>query len=158
MDDHSQLCIILKSDDFKDDEDPSLISIHTLLMWGLLLCPGDKAMKTRVLYDVLQDNLQTFISAIDKDFLRNFDKLIVLATIVPYKYVYSFGIDIKYTHETVNQDLIEEIRDKFLDDIFDTKAKLYRNDYLKLVQLKASWIYNSTEIRRRVSKMITEKK
>ena len=51
--DDSLLCRILRSNEFKDDEDPSLISIHTLITWGLILCPGLPQMKTRVLYDVL---------------------------------------------------------------------------------------------------------
>ena len=80
--------------------------------------------------------------------------MIKLATIVPYSYTYSFGNDIKFTITTINDDLIEDIRERFLDDVFDVKAKLLRKDYMKLVQKKGTWIYDSREIRNRVGQMI----
>ena len=83
--------------------------------------------------------------------------MIKLATIVPYSYTYSFGNDIKYNNETINEDLIDEIRERFLDDVFDTKAKLFRKEYMKIVEKKAIWIYDSAEIRKRVSKILVFK-
>ena len=75
--------------------------------------------------------MQDFIAAADKDFARNFNNLVILATIVPYQYVPSFNNDgVKFTKETVDEDVLEEIRESFLDDVFDTKAKLLRTEYL----------------------------
>lgn len=42
--------------------------VHKLIVLGLVLCNGTPEMKVRVLYDILQDNMQERISANDKDF------------------------------------------------------------------------------------------
>ena len=81
-DDNSLLVTILKSEFFEDSE-KGLINLQALILWALLLCGGDNSLKARVYYDVLQDNLQETISAGDKDFPGNFDKLIQLATLLP---------------------------------------------------------------------------
>jgi hypothetical protein len=47
-------------------------------------------MKARVLYDILQDNLQETISALDKDFSKNLNALIFMAT----KLVYEFEAEV----------------------------------------------------------------
>jgi hypothetical protein len=76
----------LKSDFFYDEVTQDEINIHALILWGLLLCPGDNKLKARVFYDVLQDSLQENISSTDKDFKVNFDKLVTLATKLVYRY------------------------------------------------------------------------
>ncbi len=53
-DDNSLLVKTLTSEYFKDDNGD--ISRDALILYGLLLCVGDVNTKSRVLYDVLQDN------------------------------------------------------------------------------------------------------
>ena len=48
---------LVTCEEFQDEEYEKEINIHALLIWGLMNCSGDKKMKTRVLYDVLQDAL-----------------------------------------------------------------------------------------------------
>ena len=54
--DDSLICQVLKTDFFKDEENQEEISKSTFLLWGLLLCGGDAKVKSRVFYDILQDN------------------------------------------------------------------------------------------------------
>ena len=82
----SLLVQVLKSDFFEDPNNKGEMNIHALILWGILLCPGDNQMKARVFYDVLQDSLQETISAGDKDFPKSFNKLIELATKLPYRF------------------------------------------------------------------------
>lgn len=74
---------ILHSDYFLDEENKDELSVPSLLLWGLMLCPGDKNIKARVFYDILQDQLQESIAASDKDFNGSFDSLVFLATKMP---------------------------------------------------------------------------
>ena len=55
--DNSLLVKLVTSEAFADEENSGEINIHTLILWGLLNCNGDKKMKSRVFYDVLQDSL-----------------------------------------------------------------------------------------------------
>jgi hypothetical protein len=55
--DNSLLVKLITSEAFQDEKNPAEINIHTLILWGLLNCNGDKKMKSRVFYDVLQDSL-----------------------------------------------------------------------------------------------------
>jgi len=55
--DHTLLVKLITSEEFKDENSPNEINIHTLLLWGLLNCDGDKRLKSRVFYDILQDSL-----------------------------------------------------------------------------------------------------
>jgi hypothetical protein len=48
---------LITSEAFQDEDNAGEINIHTLILWGLLNCDGDKRMKARVFYDVLQDSL-----------------------------------------------------------------------------------------------------
>ena len=45
-----------------------------------MLCGGSYELKARVLYDVLQDNMQPKISSNDKDFVTTFTHLVVLSS------------------------------------------------------------------------------
>ncbi len=48
---------LINSEEFRDEENPEEINIHTLLLWGVLNCDGDNKLKARVFYDILQDSL-----------------------------------------------------------------------------------------------------
>lgn len=53
--------------------------MNRAIVLGLLLCTGEERLKVRVLYDVLQDNMQDQISAGDKDFKATFKVLVELS-------------------------------------------------------------------------------
>ncbi len=82
---------VLESEFFKEKDDSEELSMSALLLWGCLLCAGDRTTKARVFYDILQDTLQPQISAYDKDFVSNFDTLITLATKMVYTYEKELG-------------------------------------------------------------------
>lgn len=128
------------------------MNIHSLILWGLILCAGDAKLKARVFYDVLQDSLQTTISANDKDFKGNFDKLIQLATLLPYQYESEINGGEKTNGDKINEDLLEKIGEEFLDAIFDANAKISRQEYLDLIAQKQSWIFSAKQIREKVDK------
>ena len=64
----------------KDDEKPEKINVIKVLILGLLLCAGCNEMKTRVMYDILQDNMQEKISSSDKDFKFFFENLVKIGS------------------------------------------------------------------------------
>ena len=148
----SVLCQILESEFFEDEKNQGEINIHALILWGLLLCPGDNKLKARVLYDVLQDSLQPTISANDKDFRETFDKLVSLATKLPYTYHVEFNGGQPTNSDKINDDLLETLAESFLDEVFGSLAKLPRNEYMQTVATKQNWIFNPKEIRSRVEK------
>lgn len=125
--------------------------MHALLLWGLLLCPGDNKLKARVFYDILQDSLQPMISANDKDFQGSFFKLIELATKLVYKWEpeVNQGVE-KKSDEKITEDVMDEIKEEFLNDVFDNSSKLSRDEYMASIATKNHWIFNPTEIRKRV--------
>lgn len=87
--DDSLLVKVLTSEYFEDEENKGSISRDAMILYAILASNGDAATKARVLYDVLQDNNQEFISANDKDFGVSFNKLIDLATKLIYTFVHS---------------------------------------------------------------------
>ena len=138
--DDSLLVQVLKSEFFEDEDHPGEINIHALILWGLLLCPGDNHLKARVFYDVLQDSLQETISAGDKDFPKSFNKLIELAT----KLVYRFEQEVdgntrspqKVTEDKIDEDLLERLKENFLDEVFGNSSKLTRKEFMDHVANK----------------------
>ena len=155
--DDSLLVQVLKSEFFEDETYKGELNIYALILWGLLLCPGDNHMKARVLYDVLQDSLQETISAGDKDFAGSFNKLIELAT----KLVYRFEHEVegnasapKVSEEKIDEDLLEKIKESFLDEVFGSSSKMSRKDYMEAVASKQNWISSSKQVRDKVEKEI----
>jgi len=135
--DDSLLVKIITSKYFKDQKNEDELNIHALIEWGLLLCAGDNKLKARVFYDILQDNLQPQISANDKEFPDCFDKIVELAT----RLVYEFEPEINSGESTVNPDkvtdsAIENLRESFLDGVFDAASKLSRKEFMDTVSAK----------------------
>ena len=64
----SVLFRLITQPELRDDEYSDRFNVHKLVILGLMLCGGEYDLKARVLYDVLQDNMQKKISASDKDF------------------------------------------------------------------------------------------
>jgi hypothetical protein len=123
--DNSLLVKIRTSDYFKDEKNTDEINIHSLILWGLLLCAGDNKLKARVFYDVLQDNLQPQISANDKEFPGSFNKLIEVATKLVYEYEPEVNPgEPRVNGDKVTDDVMETLRESFLDGVFDAASKL----------------------------------
>ena len=76
QDQTTMLCRLFQNDFLKDETNPEMLSVFKLILLGLLLCSGSEQLKCRVLYDILQDDLQDKISASDKDFSTTFEDLI----------------------------------------------------------------------------------
>ena len=46
--------------------------------------------------------------------------------------------------EKIPEETIEEMKDEFLDDVFNLNNRLTRIVYMKMVAKNANWIFNST--------------
>lgn len=55
---HSRLYKFFKHPLLRDEEKPELLNVHRCILLGISLCSGDEHLKSRVLYDVLQDGMQ----------------------------------------------------------------------------------------------------
>ena len=114
-------------------------------------------LKARVFYDVLQDNLQETISANDKDFPESFDKMINLATTMIYQYEHEFQNGPFRPNDDLSEELLENIREDFLDNVYGARAKLTRKDYMELIATKQAWIFDPSKIRERIDKVSSKK-
>ena len=64
----SLLYALVNQPELRDKDQPDKLSVPKLISLGLMLCGGEAPLKTRVFYDLLQDNMQQKISSGDKDF------------------------------------------------------------------------------------------
>lgn len=146
---------LLKSEFFAEGDE---ISVPNFLLWGLILCRGDANVKSRVFYDILQDQLQESIAASDKDFDGSFDALIFLATKMVYMNESKISGAAPVRNEAywnkLDSDKMEEIREEFLDEVFGPQSKMARVDYMEAVAKKAPWIFSATEIRKKIDAAI----
>ena len=55
--------------------------------------------------------------------------------------------------EKINDSLFDDMKENFLDTVFDQASKLSRKDYMNLVIEKSGWIFNAKEVR-----VVVEKK
>ncbi len=60
----------------------------------------------------------------------------------------------KENADKINEDLFDDMKENFLDTVFDQASKLSRKEYMDLVIAKAAWIFDSNEIRQVVDKKI----
>ena len=54
------------------------------------------------------------------------------------------------------QEAIQDIQDKFLDDVFDVSAKIKREEFIRLVTNKQSYVFKPQEIRKRVREQLAK--
>lgn len=156
----SKLVKVLLSEAFKDQEKGQAynqIDATFVLCYGLLLCSGTPREKAEVFYGILQEGgltVHKFISAADKDLPPAFEKLCLLSTVHLFDFAYEFtGVECPYSeadkqklrvaHETLRED-------KFLDEVYGQQSKLDNEVWLKGVQSKSSWIFDSKQLRIRV--------
>ena len=114
------------------------MDMHALLITGLLLCPGSVDLKVRLFYDLLQDTLQETIAASDRDFEKIFPKILEFAviTIPDFENQVTKKKAEGWTNVYVDniEDINDFIKDKFLDSVFDYKAKMERAEFMDLVK------------------------
>ena len=54
--------------------------------------------------------------------------------------------------EKIDEDLLEKIRESFLDEVFGSQSKMKRTEYMDAVATKQNWIFSSKQVRDRVDK------
>ena len=122
-----------------DDNQRDKYSVHKLICLGLMLCTGEAALKARVFYDALQDNMQLKISGSDKDFAIIFNHFVVIACYMMLRFYREEAskpfVTQHYprpgTHEF--QETLENFREDYLDIIFGEESFLPRDEFLTLV-------------------------
>jgi hypothetical protein len=135
---------VLTSSFFQHEDYEDEIDLPKLLLWGVLLCQGSLAEKTRVFYDVLQDSLQENISACDKDFDDSFRAILVLSSQQLFTWQTELQGNSCPTFKSENfEDEMEEMKDEFLDAVFGAANKIKRLQYLKNVENKTPWIFST---------------
>jgi hypothetical protein len=120
-----------------------MLSVFKLRCLGLLWCDGKAGDKAFEFYDMLQDDNQPSIAAMDKDFQPNFFTLLDMASAMVYelepKYMKTgaaFSQVSKEEIERVQSSKYEELLESFLDQVFDVESKLKRGEWEKLVAQK----------------------
>ena len=129
------------------------------LLMGLLHSKGDLKTKTKVFYDVLQDNDQPFIAANDKDFGGSYSLLIDLSTKLVYQFLQQVCPDEtpKLTPEEFSKidDKAEDMQDWFLDEVFGSNSKLQRVEWEKNVNnATAKWLFDPKKLRAKVENAV----
>ena len=155
QDDTSMLYRLFNSPELFDEEQPDKLNVIKLICLGLMLCGGTYELKARVLYDVLQDNMQPKISSNDKDFVIAFTHLVVLSSYMMLR-IYREESGSPYVTEWYPQpktqrfdNVLEEMREGFLDEIFDSSSNMTREQFLQTVTQRQPWIFESEEVRKR---------
>ncbi|CDW91249.1 UNKNOWN [Stylonychia lemnae] len=151
-DDNSVLVKVLKSKYFTEED--GNVSRDALILYGILLSSGDNKLKARVLYDVLQDNNQEFISANDKDFGETFNKIIDLVTLNLYSHVKLVDecqprLEESEFESKLSEDVRNELSEAFLDEVFGAASKLLRKDWEAKVK-DQKWLFSAKEARAKI--------
>ena len=154
-DETSVLFRLFSQPELRDDEQPDKLNVIKLICLGLMLCGGTYELKARVMYDVLQDNMQQKISSSDKDFDIMFKQMIVLSSYMLLRlYREESGAPWLTQHYPdpdglVFQNLLLDFKESFLDDIFGDESNLDRGTFLMSVAEKTTWVFESEEVRAR---------
>lgn len=156
--DDSLLVKVLTSEYFEDEDNKGSISRDAMILYAILASNGDAATKARVLYDVLQDNNQEFISANDKDFGVSVNKIIDLATKLVYANLHLVDDTASPKVDPANfsqiDDKKEEIAENILDDVFGAASKLTRKEWEGKVAKTQKWLFNTKEARTKIEKAL----
>ncbi len=54
--------------------------------------------------------------------------------------------------DRINEDVYSTLSEAFLDEVFGSSSKLTRKEYMDAVASKQNWIFNSSQVRKRVEK------
>ena len=154
-DDSSLLVKVLNSEYFQDE---GKISRDAMILYAVLASNGSADVKARVLYDVLQDNNQEFISANDKDFNDTFSKLVDLATKLVYAHIHLVDANASPAVDVANFEKIDAVKETlsetFLDEVFGAASKLTRKEWEGKVAKSQKWLFNLKETRSKIEKAL----
>ena len=144
-------------EDFDSEVYKGTIDRDMLLSFALLHCAkGNSADTAKIFYKILQSGgvaQQSWIAADDKDFDPCFDRMCYLASVGIMKYYAEIGgEELKYNFEELAQmkDAFEEVRDEWLDVVWETDSKLDCEVWLKRIQKKGSWLFDPELLRKKV--------
>ena len=122
-----------------DEDQPDKLSVIKLIILGLVLCGGSYELKARVLYDVLQDNMQQQISSSDKDFKSTFRTMVIMTCYLMLQ-IYREESGAEYITKHYPQpgslefeNLVDELLEDFLDAIYGDESMLRRGDFISKV-------------------------
>lgn len=130
--------------------------VERLKTIGLLWCDGDTEEKVLEVYDCLQDNGQTKIACNDKEFKRYFGELLYLSTQMVFELQPKYDDDGKpdlfkiQIDEGLREQKLDELREEFLDTIFEYEGVLPRSDWIDNVVDKQAYIVNPKKIREKM--------
>jgi enolase len=118
------------------------VRFKNIALCAMLQCKGSNEVKAKILYHVLQAGAggAEFISATDKDFEPGLNLLLDIAVRYPCKAI----------EDPRGEEMVEKykaIAEKFTDDVFDVKAKLFRTDWEAAVASRASYLLDPAELR-----------
>ena len=131
------------------------IDIYKLIILGVILCWGSAQLKSQVLYNCIQTHTQEFIVPNDR-------MLEVLACIIKFSSVLLVKHACKFAHEPdyqqaelplklIDEELIESVREDFLEAVFGTESKMQRKLFLKkILEEENRWILDSELVRQRI--------
>lgn len=135
------------------------ISVTTLIMFGLLHCADNKnnpVAKAEALYELLNEGgLAKFdqISAQDKDFKPNFERIAALVTSELFELAVS--VPCQYDRDEVKclENVFKDVAEDWLDEVFDNHGRLVNEVWIeKVTGVEGRWIFNATEFRARIFK------
>ena len=139
------------------------IDLYKLITLGVVLCWGSHKLKARVLYNVIQTHIQEFIVPNDRmdDVLRN---IIVFSAVLNVKRACREAKETDYAKAEipialVDDEMVDEVKEEFLDAVFGTESKLERGLFLSKVESEqCSWILDAELVRAKVKEHLKARK
>lgn len=149
------VCAIADEDKPQDSFDVEFIDIHKLKVLGLLHCEGSHKEKAFEFYDICQDNFQEKIACNDKDFAAAFPMIFDVASEIVFYWepVYMANNDpCKVDRYDISsaRGTYDDLREEFVDAVFDTESTLTRAQFEELVAARQPWIFQPAEIRKKL--------
>ncbi len=131
------------------------IDIFKLITLGVILCWGTDELKSRVLYNAIQTHIQEFIVP-NQRMDEVIGSVIRFSTLLMMRHTCRENKEPDYSkaeiplHE-IDDDLIEQVKESWLESVFGTESKMERTLFLKkILQPESKWILNSESVRKRV--------
>ena len=142
--------------ELKEGEEGGVV-LHELKLktLGLMWCSGSKQERATQFYGMVQDFDQDEIACSDKDFNEVFDYICYLMTDAVFEHEpATMGTE---PNEEVNEDSKEEakefandLKEEILDIIYGMESRVKREEWIKGISGKASFVMDSKEIRKRL--------
>lgn len=133
------------------------IDLQMLLSIGVLLCRGSEHMKATIFYNILQDCLAEKIASSDKDIDKVFWAIIEFSTDLIMRLECEFRPQTDDSFNTLEFELskltisaVMKLKEEMLDEVFDNKATLPRDLFIKKIEKQQSWLLSSEKVRKRV--------